>query len=509
MGQFTRREFIKGAGGFVSAAALSSALPGLLEAQEKQRFNILFLMTDQHHHNVLGCAGNPIVKTPNLDRLASEGARFTNATCATPFCSPTRASLITGLWPHTHGIVKNVEDLKLGLYDDAQTAEGVLFDKNYMTAQMGKWHLGDQKRLRYYHDTVDRLATDQYKAFAKGISREKWHKAGKGDVVEGDVCFKSHMVPFHEVWKNEKNRSGQDLSTVGRSLCPSQYQYESWLADQCVDMIHENRDRNFMLTYSVSPPHALWTVPDPYYSMYDPKDMILPPSWNDHPAVYQESQPARLGAGFGEPGVREMLRCYYGQVSMMDWCFGRILKALDDQDLTDDTLVVFLSDHGDMQGGHHMVDKALPAFYEEIVRVPMMVRYPKSIKPGSVITTHAQSVDVMPTLLDFAGQAIPRGVQGTSLRPLLEGRAKDDDRPAFCERGLDKASSRMIRTRRWKYTAFGTQRRELFDLQEDPGEVHNLSLDPACTRIIAGLHERLRLHMERTADPALAVIPTA
>jgi len=506
MARFTRREFIKGAGGFVSAAALSPMLQSALKA-ENERFNILFMMTDQHHHSVLGCAGNPVVKTPNLDKLASQGARFTNAVCATPFCSPTRASLMTGLWPHTHGIVQNIEDEKLGLKDDVQATEQLLFDKGYETFQMGKWHLGDIKRLRCYRKEREKVSV--YKQFLDSIAKEQWHQPREGDVRIGDVCFAPQMVPFHNVWKDDKRRTGQDLSIVGRSLIPPGDQYESWLADRCIELIRDYGNENFMITYSVSPPHALWTVPDPYYSMYDPKKMPLPPTWpNLPPDVYKESQPARLGAGMGEAGVRETLRCYYGQVTMMDWCMGRILDALAQQDLERDTLVVFLSDHGDMQGGHHMVDKALPAFYDEIIRVPMIVRYPRAIKPGTIINTHANSIDVMPTLMDFAEQPCPKGVQGVSLRPLLEGKTKDDDRPAFCERGYaGPPAGRMIRTKRWKYTVFGKQRREMFDLQEDPGELNNLADDPSCRKVVAGLHERLRLQMERTSDPARDVLP--
>ena len=509
MGKLTRREFIRNAGGFVSAAALSPALLNAAEIADGKRFNILFMMTDQHHHSVLGCAGNPVVKTPNLDRLAAGGARFTNAVCATPFCSPTRASLMTGLWPHTHGIVQNIEDEKLGLKDDVQATEQFLFDKGCETFQMGKWHLGDISRLRCYRKERERVSPSAHRRFLDAISKEKWDKPRGNDVQIGDVCFSPEVVPFHNIWKDEKRRTGQDLSIIGRSLIPAENQFESWLADRCVELVKMCRDENFMITYSVSPPHALWTVPDPFYSMYDPAKMPLPPNWSNLPPdVYKDSQPARLGAGLGETGVREMLRCYYAQVTMMDWCMGRILDALAAEGLDRDTLVVFLSDHGDMNGGHHMIDKALPAFYEEIVRVPMIVRYPRAVKAGTVLDTHANSVDIMPTLLDFAGVPTPKNVQGVSLRPLLEGKAPEDDRPAFCERGFaGPPASRMIRTKRWKYTVFGKQRRELFDLKEDPGEIHNLADDPSCGKVMARLHERLRLQMERTNDPARDVLP--
>lgn len=510
MTRITRREFIKAAGGFVSAATIAPGLLSRSGAAEPRKLNVLLLMTDQHNHGVLGCAGNPVVKTPNLDKLAAGGARFTNAVCATPFCSPTRASLITGLWPHTHGIQRNVQAKGAGLTDSALCTEQLLFDKGYQTAQMGKWHLGDTANLRCYKSEGQAYTEGTYREFLKGVSRDKWHKPREGETQIGDVCYTPEMAKFHAIWTQETKRSGQDLSTIGRSLVPPEYQYESWLADCCVDLIKKYRDDNFMITWSVSPPHAFWIVPDPYYSMYDPAKIPLSPSFGDHPPAYADSEPTRMAKGMGTLGLRERQRCYYAQVTMMDALMGRILDALKAQGLEKDTLVVFTSDHGDMQTAHGMTDKSIPGFYDEILRVPLIARHPTHIKPGKVIDTHANSVDLMPTLLDFTGLPIPKAVQGVSLRPLLEGKAADDDRPAFCERTQNPVSyCRMIRTRNWKYSVFAEGRRELFDLKNDPYEITNLADDEARKAIVQELHKRLRQQMEKTADPVLERLPKA
>lgn len=354
------------------------------------------------------------------------------------------------------------------------------------------------------------LSQESYNRWAKDLPRDKWHKAREGDVQIGEVCFTPEMAEFHKVWTDDPRRSAQNLSTIGRFLRPPEYNYESWLTDRCTELIKKHRDDNFMITWSVSPPHALWIVPDPYYSMYDPAKMPLPESFNDHPAAYQDTQPGRMGKLMGERLLREYLRCYYGQVTMMDALMGRILDTLKAEGLEKDTLVVFLSDHGDMQAAHGMPCKSLPAYYDDTVRVPMLMRYPGHIKPGTVVRSHANSVDVMPTLLDFAGLPIPKGVQGVSLKPLVEGKASDDDRPGFCERGLDsRGVSRMIRTKEWKYTVFGSERRELFDLRKDPHEITNLADDPARKGTLAELHKRLREQMEKTDDPALDTLPKA
>ena len=269
MTRFTRRDFIKTAGGFVSAAVLAPELLRAAEAAGNGRFNVLFLMTDQHDGSVMGCSGNPVVKTPTFDKLAEEGARFTNALCVTPFCSPTRASFVTGQWPHSHGIVQNVrEDLpaKPGLTGKEALTEQILSDKGYETYQMGKWHLGDIADLKCYGRDMDEFSHPAYNQWLKDAPREKWHEPREGEVKIGEICYTPEMADFHNVWKDEKQRSPQDLSIIGRFLRPPEYNFESWMADRCIDLIKKHRDENFMITYSVGPPHALWTVPDPYYS---------------------------------------------------------------------------------------------------------------------------------------------------------------------------------------------------------------------------------------------------
>jgi len=502
----TRREFIKAAGGFVCATVFGHGQVDAAKDNAGTPPNILFLITDQHNSGVLGCAGNPIVKTPHLDRLAAEGARFTNAVCATPFCSPTRASLVTGQWPHTHGIVKNIDKNMIGLKDNTIGTEQLLFDSGYVTRQMGKWHLGNLRDLRCYNDDEeDALSQEAFRKWLQEQPRTKWHKARKNEVVEGEVAFSPEMYKFHLTWSRQKKPRGQDLSIIGRSLRPPELTFEWWLTEQCIALIRKYKHKNFMITWSVNPPHPLWVVPDPYYSMYDPAKIKLPPNWHDRPEAYKDSQPAQMGRMMGETLIREYLRCYYGLVTMIDDCIGRILKALKEEGLEQKTLVLFTSDHGDMQGGHGMPCKSLPAFYEEIIRVPLIVRYPGQIRHGSVVSTHVGSVDIMPTFLDYTNVPVPKSTQGVSLRPLLEGKVSKDDRPAFCERGIGDTGtfSRMIRTREWKYCVFADGRKELFNLAHDPWEMTNLADSKSHSADQMKLHRMLIEQMEKTSDPAL------
>jgi arylsulfatase A-like enzyme len=189
---------------------------------------------------------------------------------------------------------------------------------------------------------------------------------------------------------------------------------------------------------------------------------------------------------------------------MMDELFGRVLGKLRELGLEENTLVIYTSDHGDMQGAHAMMGKYVDAYYDEIVRVPLIVRYPPSIRAGKTLEQHASSVDVMPTILDYLGLPLPPSVQGQSLRDQLDGKVAPDDRPAFGERGIDGINaSRMIRTREWKYSIFGSGRRELFHLAEDPNELRNLIEDPSYEAQRKGLEQQLRQWMVANKDPAL------
>ncbi|MHC4797984.1 MAG: sulfatase-like hydrolase/transferase, partial [Planctomycetota bacterium] len=329
------------------------------------RPNVVLLMTDQQYYGVLGSSGNGIVKTPHLDRMANEGARFTQALCATPFCSPTRASLITGQWPHTHGVVHNVnipnpnkpEKKKgrspkyglPGIEDKHTTLDNMLFDRGYKLRHLGKWHLGKITDLRCYRNQADTFG--QRGSYGRWLRQQGEsvmdRKARPGEVLDKTfkrVFMTEGIAKVHEIWKDEPKRSPQDLSIVGRSAVAPRGQFESWLTGEAIKWLEQNADKPFMLTLSVSPPHALWVAPDPYYSMYDPAKMFIPQSFNDRPEAYKNYQASRMGALLGESNLREYLRCYYGQVTMMDAQFGRLLAKLRELGLDNNTLVIFTSD---------------------------------------------------------------------------------------------------------------------------------------------------------------------
>jgi choline-sulfatase len=496
--------------GFLLALVLTAAAARAEAAADPSRpVNVLFLMTDQHRADALGCAGNPVVKTPNLDALAAGGTRFANAFTVVPYCSPTRAALVTGRYPSSLGLGRNIDAQgdPLRLREPCETYLHRLAALGYRCHQLGKWHLGDPAELTCFPEANrDEEALRRRMAernHAAGTNRfDAAQRPGETERI-GDVWLRTPIAEAHRRLLQEKARPKQDIGLIGRSTVKPEFSYESVLADYCIELLTRHRDEPFAITYSVSPPHALNVVPSPFYDRYDPATLPLPTTWTNPPAVWATTFASRMGSVCGEAGLREYTRCYYGQVTMMDGCFGRILRALDELGLTDRTLVVFTSDHGNLLGQHGLMDKAVPAFYDDLMRVPLILRLPGRIPAGRTNHAWATSVDVAPTILDYLGAAPLAKAHGRSLRPLLEGKP-DEEGSVFGERGpLDKPEvGRMIRTRQWKLNVLPGGRKELFDLENDPNETRNVADDPARAALIRTLTGQLRDHMRSVGDPA-------
>jgi arylsulfatase A-like enzyme len=466
-------------------------------------------MMDQHHHGIMGCAGNSVVKTPNLDRLAREGVRFTNAVCATAYCSPTRAALLTGKWPHTTGIVNNCKAGAPAITSDDNTIEGMLFERGYATEHIGKWHLGTKSDLKCYGRSLsmrDRTAGQKKMLKDKRFKPEPPGEGEKFIEKAGVYATEWNYRAWEKFHGTPAGRAkGQDLMAIGREAVPAELELWGRMADDSVRWLKGNRDSNFMLTYSAGPPHALWVAPDPFYSMYDPAKVPVPKTLTDPmPTAYKKSGPATKGKHLGEKGFREMIRCYYAQVTMIDGYISRILDALDDSGLAENTLVIYLSDHGDMQGAQGgMLGKSLAGFYDQIVRVPLIMRLPGVIPAGETIDIHTNSVDLLPTIMEFLNMPIPKGVQGRSLRSIIKGRRPNETGYGFCER----PGGRMVRSTEMKYCFhYGGRgnREELFDLVKDPDETINVAGDPKYAERKAKMRQVLARQMRETADPALA-----
>ena len=254
----------------------------------------------------------------------------------------------------------------------------------------------------------------------------------------------------------------------------------------------------FLITASWSPPHDLWVIPEPYYSMVDRKKVKLPGTTKLDP--WDQRGPSKtLGDLMGPEGVREYTAIYHGMVKYVDDQLGRVLKKLDELKLTGNTLVVFTSDHGDMAGAHGCIGKSITGFFDDLVRIPLAMRLPSVIPPGAVVDEFVSQVDFMPTILDYLGLPIPKGIHGRSMRPLVEGKAVGWRDHAFCQRA-NRAF--MLRTARWKYVFGPRSILALYDLQADPNEDRNLAREDAHAKTVREMHERLRKVLADDNAPA-------
>lgn len=490
MREQTRRHFLK----TTSAAALGGT--ALLSerqsstAQPAGQPSVLIIMCDQLNPSCLSGYGGP-VPTPNIDRIASEGVQFGQATCPTPFCSPSRASLVNGLYPHAHGIVANCGARQKGITPDDVTTERILSESGYATHFYGKWHL-IPPAVPYY--------TDMYRPAEYGKEmEERFEQVREGDPegympfynwaipVDVDPTFRKAVDALGDKW--EKERFAGFLTKMGRFTWPLEDHYDVRVANLTVDRLKAMGQEPFMVTCSFVAPHDPNVAPSPYYEAFSPESLELPANRDVREELFEGQWSRRIIADLGEPGLREFLRVYYAMVAMIDDQVGRVLQALEATGQADDTIVIFTADHGDMMGGHGMVWKSTSAFYEEVVRIPLLVRYPRKLEPGQCDVA-ASLVDMMPTILDLLERPTPEQVQGESLVPYMTGQQDESQfRPyAFSERvsahpeGLREVrpgtkGSFMIRGKGWKYIRYASGQEYLYSLADDPGETRSLADD--------------------------------
>lgn len=523
----TRRQVLRGGLAASACSLLGSAAPALAEDRKKPK-NVLLLMTDEHNIRAMSYVGNRFALTPNLDRLVRGGVTFENAYCAHPVCSGSRASLHTGMWPQTHGVHLNVgvpeADPSKGLPPDTTLMASVFHENGYKTYHHGKWHIGNVRRHPCYNWSPRALCHPLMDYVPYVTEYNRTHPVPKdlpqGGRTDVGAVFCLYGWPLYEIPKMRAfTDKHPDLYPAGRWAIPLEAHYTAYLADQVLQSLKECGTDPYMITWSDPGPHGPHFCPDPYYDRTDPAKIDLPPNL-DRPDYYKNDPSCVAYDGMGEEGVREYLRCYYGMIMLIDDQIGRILKEIERRGELDDTLIVFTSDHGDMCGAHQTAGgKAIWGFYDEITRVPLIMHWPKRIRGGSKVNTLVNGVDVMPTILDYAGLPIPSRCEGESLRRFIEGR-EDMERAAFCEATHPAAGvmRRMVRTQDWKLWIHyqkgadphkWTQGRPMamYHLSEDPGEQRNLASDPAYAKTRKELIDRMLSWMSDVKDPWLNRLP--
>ena len=516
--------------------------------------NILLIITDQHRADHLGCYGNTVVKTPNIDALANRGTRFDRFYVATPICMPNRATLMTGRMPSLHGVRHNGIPLSL----DATTFVEVLRETGYETALVGKAHLQNisGKPIKMglpKHDPDLRLPPEGLRESRHGDLNDpkynqelpkKWSDAnfdlalpfygfehvslvvGHGDGVTGHY---SHWL--REKYANPETLVGPDNALPSDTVCPQAWRTRvpeelystSYIADETCRLLNDfaHSDKPFFLQCSFPDPHHPFTPPGRYWDMYNPDDIDLPPAFY-HPessipphlaALHADLNAGRADAtgntvaGVSAEQAKAAIALTYGSITMIDSAIGRILEELAKLGLSEDTLVIFTSDHGDMMGDHKLLLKGA-LHYQGLVRVPCIWADPLHPDGPSATSNLCGTLDLAPSILRYAGNAPINGMQGRNLPDVVSGR--DDmsmiieDNPRRAYMGLpSNFVVRTLMTERWRLTLYsGVSWGEIYDLKNDPNEFYNLWDVTEHKTKKEELIEQLLRRMMALADPS-------
>lgn len=434
---------------------LMSFCPGgfCIDIQAKQKMNMLFIMTDQQQYFTMKAYGNNVIHTPNLDKLAANAFVFEHAYVSQAVCSPGRGTIMSGLYPHSHGVINN--DLTLPV--ELPVLPEMLDDESYVTAYIGKWHLGDEIFAQRGFDT--------WVSMEDGYSAE--YSPGR------DLNERSDYHHWLVAKGYEPKKTNNRFSRKYAAGLPFEHCKPAFLQENAVDFLESTNDQPFIMYVSFLEPHKPYT--GPLDSLYQADEVILPGNFNDIPdsrinPAYNQRIIERVEEEYGtsEKMYRELIARYWGLVSQVDISIGAIMEKLDALGMAENTIVVFTSDHGSMMGAHRMVAKNV--MYEESVRVPLLVKDPRMKGLERRIKERISHIDLVPTLLDMLDAEAPSHLQGESLLPFLQGEVKLD-RDVFVE----WPSVRTIITQDgWKLSIYKSDKSQLFNLNTDPLETNNL-----------------------------------
>ena len=461
-----------------------------------KRPNLLFVLVDQMRHAAMGCAGEAQISTPNLDRLARGGAMFRNAVSTVPVCTPARACTLTGRYPLSHTTLTNNSMLP----NDMPSMGKMLKADGYSTGYIGKWHLSGEAYI----------GQTPYNEFQAGY-------IPPGQLRHGFDYWAVHHCS-HAYWNATYYRDEPEPILV-----------EGWepdtQTDLAIDFVHTHaeaepsRRRPFALVLSWGPPHTPFTAPSEFRELYDAegfelrRNVLLPPE--GFPLTPELAED-------GESALREWTANYYGAISSLDHNLGRLLDALERHGVADETVVVFTSDHGEMLGSHGQLYKVQP--WDESIRVPLIMRYPRAIDAGRVLDMPMGQPDILPTLLGLMGLRVPDGVEGDDLSGVLRGEAVEPvDRSALmlwvcsaltwgmrwqyvddysglgAPRGFVRPY-RGIRTRTHTYVRDRSGPWLLYENERDPYQMHNLIASRGPAMVPPEIDAELQGWLDRTGD---------
>ncbi|MBN2293486.1 MAG: sulfatase-like hydrolase/transferase [Pirellulales bacterium] len=492
-----RRVFLAGTSAFALA-------PHLAAKKHADKPNVIILWTDEQRADTMAVYGNQSIHAPNLNRLASESVMFQNAYVSQPVCTPSRSTVMTGLWPHASGCTANNIPLPL----DIPCYPQLVNDPDYRTGYFGKWHLGDEIFPQHGFEEWESME-DGYRSYYRDF-RDKDAKSGYWHYLQ-DLGYKPDSGGYY---------SRGFAARLRLEHCKPKF-----LERKACDFIRRHRDEPFILSVNFLEPHMPFY--GPLNEEHSPEQIDLPLNHND---PLEENEPLRYRLlrehyrqnGFeghdlmSQKGWRRLICNYWGLVTQVDVSVGAILKLVEDLDLTDNTIVVYTSDHGDMMGSHQLLAKTV--MYQESVQVPLLMRAP-GVKPH-VVRRPVSHIDLVPTLLSLVNYSIPSTLPGCSLAPLIRGENPDAD-PVFIEwnpaqrkssasipgvsdEEVERVNQAYTRTvvspDGWKLCLSDNDKCQLFNLHDDPGETTNLFDDRRHRDVISRLTSKIHAWQESVDD---------
>ena len=439
-----------------------------------EKKQIVFIMTDTTRWDMVGCYGNKDMKTPNIDRLADTGTRYERAYTCQPVCGPARSAIFTGLYPHSNGSWANC----MPLGDNVKTIGQRLNDYGIKTAYIGKWHL------------------DGGDYFGFGKCPDGW-----------DAEYWYDMRNYLEELSPEERLKSRKMSTMANEDVPAEFTFGHRCANRAVNYLSKNGDNDFFLVVSFDEPHDPYLCPEPFKSMY--KDYQFPKSRNVYDTLEQKPQHQRLWAGenLNKDNISIKPHYFLGCNSFVDYEIGRVIEAVEAY--APNAMIIFTSDHGDMLRSHSLYAKGSVA-YDEIARIPLIIRNPNINNIPSVYTPPVSHIGLVPTILQYVGFEIPKMVEGKSLLDTIGNNEKEGGDEVYIEFGRYETDHdgfggfqpmRCVVDGKYKLVINLLSSDELYDMQNDSGEINNLINNELYIPIRNKLHNKLLDWMNRTRDP--------